>query len=52
MFVQNYEMWKQVYGQNQMAEEGPGVIIKMPTTEEELEEMAREWEADGWVPEP
>lgn len=48
MFIQNHEMWQKVYGQDQM--EGPGVIIKMPTTEEEFEEMIRDWEADGYVP--
>ena len=52
MFVTNPEMWKQVYGQDQMVEEGPGVVIKMPTTEEEFEEMVQEWMADGYVPEP
>ena len=50
MFITNPEMWKKVYGQDQMVEEGPGVVIKMPTTEEEFEEMIREWEDDGYVP--
>lgn len=49
MFIQNHEMWQKVYGQEQMTE-GPGVVIKMPTTEEEFEEMIREWEEDGYVP--
>lgn len=50
MFITNPEMWKKVYGQDQMVEEGPGVVIKMPTTEEEFEEMIREWEDDGYMP--
>lgn len=49
MFIQNHEMWEKVYGQEQMIE-GPGTVIKMPTTEEEFEEMVREWEEDGYVP--
>jgi hypothetical protein len=49
MFVTNPEMWQKVYGQDQMPE-GPGTIIKMPTTEEEFEEMIREWQDDGYVP--
>src|SRR5208282_2543845 len=50
MFITNPDMWKQVYGQDQMVEEGPGVVIKMPTTEEEFEEMVQEWMEDGYVP--
>ena len=50
MFITNPEMWKKVYGEDQMVEESPGVVIKMPTTEEEFEEMIREWEDDGYVP--
>jgi hypothetical protein len=49
MFITNPEMWKKVYGEDQMVEESPGVVIKMPTTEEEFEEMIREWEEDGWT---
>jgi len=50
MFITNPDMWKQVYGQDQMVEEGPGGVIKMPTTEEEFEEMVQEWMEDGYVP--
>ncbi len=49
MFINNYEMWQQVYGQN-VIEGGPEGVIKQPTTEEEFEEMFREWTEDGYVP--
>ena len=50
MLITNQEMWQQVYGQD-VVEEGPGVIIKMPTTEEEFEEMIKDWQGDDYVPE-
>jgi hypothetical protein len=43
IFVQDFERWKFLYA-NDVVEEGPGVVIKYPTTEDDFEQMAREWE--------
>lgn len=49
MFVANPEMWKEVYGED-FVQEGPGTVIRYPTTEEDFEEMIKEWQEDGYVP--
>ena len=50
MFATNPEMWQQVYNQD-VVEEGPGVKIMYPTTEDDFEAMIKEWKGDGYVPE-
>jgi predicted ATPase len=50
MFISNPEMWKELYGKD-LAPEGPGTIIRYPTSEEDFEEMIREWTEDGYTPE-
>lgn len=49
MFISNPEMWKELYGKDLMPE-GPGVVIRYPTTEDDFEEMIREWTEDGYTP--
>jgi len=49
MLIGNPEMWQEMFGKD-VVREGPGVTIKYPTTEEDFEEMIREWEGDGYVP--
>jgi hypothetical protein len=51
MFISNPEMWKELYGKD-LVSEGPGVVIRNPVTEEDFEEMIREWESDGYAPAP
>lgn len=50
MLISNPELWKELFGPKDFEPEGPGTIIKFPTTEEEFEEMIAEWEGDGYVP--
>ena len=50
MLISNPELWKELFGPKDFEPEGPGTIIKFPTTEEEFEEMVAEWEGDGYVP--
>lgn len=46
-FATNPEWWQKVYGEPAM---GSGAYIREPTTEEEFEEMLREWQGDGFTP--
>jgi hypothetical protein len=48
MLISNLEMWKELYGKD-LVSEGPGTIIRYPTTEEEFEIMIAEWEQDGYT---
>ena len=49
MFISNPEMWKELYAKD-MVPEGPGTVIRYPVTEEDFEEMIKEWTQDGYVP--
>lgn len=50
MLIGNTELWKEMFGDKGFVPEGPGVKIKYPTTEEDFEEMIREWEGEGYTP--
>ncbi len=50
MLVSNPEMWKELYGKDLIPGGGSGMTF-YPTTEEEAEEMFKEWEDMGYVPE-
>ena len=50
IFAHDPEMWKRIYAAD-VVPEGPGTIIKYPTSEEDFEEMIKEWEGDDYVPE-
>lgn len=44
LFINNYELWFKMYGE----ETGGGIFT--PQTEEDFEQMVREWEGDGYDP--
>lgn len=50
IFAHDPEMWRRIYAED-VVPEGPGTIIKYPTSEEDFEEMIKEWEGDNYVPE-
>jgi hypothetical protein len=49
LFANNPELWKAVYASD-MAEGSQGIQIREPTTEEDFEDMIREWQGEGYVP--
>ena len=50
MFISNPDMWRELYGKDLMPE-GPGMMVRYPTSDEDFEEMVHEWQGDGYAPE-
>jgi hypothetical protein len=50
MLISNPDMWKELYGKDSMPD-NQGMTLWQPTTEEEFEEMIKDWQGDDYMPE-